>query len=266
MKRFSFVLGLILVLSASADVTISDIWRWGIVRRSDVLPPGVTVTLGTDDVWRVVERSMVEDVSRVVVTVVTNIESGSYFLPVGRYVSGTRSEISGGWIYAVSNWVFYTDSYAATNQMQVLSPDDHSVYFYSTNNHDSLPCSIYGGGGAVQVDWNSVQVATTNEFMCGSLPWQSLVATGELVVTNLFERPVSVSGTGTLSVAFSCLRGPALPVTLLLYGYDSVAWPTNTYFVGGGSWQTNRVNHFLVWESFTGTELFALPLTTSELP
>lgn len=97
--------------------------------------------------------------------------------------------------------------------------------------------------------------------------WRTYAVTnGAVTVTNLWEAPVQVTGTGTVSVAFLGLRGPDKPVTFLIGGYNTVLWPSNTYFVGGGSWQTNRLNHFTVWSSILGTEIFVLPITTSELP
>jgi hypothetical protein len=41
-----------------------------------------------------------------------------------------------------------------------------------------------------------------------------------------------------------------------------VIFPAAAHFVGGWSWQTNMVNHYLVWQ--TGTNLFVQALTTSE--
>lgn len=93
--------------------------------------------------------------------------------------------------------------------------------------------------------------------------WQTLAdVTGSVTLTNLAERPIQCAGTGAVTLAFSGLRSPQ-PVYLTLAGFDSVAWPTNAYAVGGwGAWQTNRVNHFAVWQ--VADEIYVNQITTSE--
>lgn len=80
-------------------------------------------------------------------------------------------------------------------------------------------------------------------------------------VTNALERPQFLYATGDVSVAFAGLRPPQ-PFYFVLRGPSSVAFPAGTHFVGGGSWQTNMSNHFVVWQY--GTNLFVNPVTTSE--
>lgn len=103
------------------------------------------------------------------------------------------------------------------------------------------------------------EVATT-----AAPAWQrvtNLVAS--IVVTNLVERPYYLYATGVVEVAFSGLRSPA-PMWLSIQGPSSVSFATNppTQIVGGGSWQTNRANHFLVWSY--GATTFVNPVASSE--
>lgn len=85
--------------------------------------------------------------------------------------------------------------------------------------------------------------------------------TGSVMLTNNLEAPISISGTGAVSVAFSGLVSP-YPVYLTAQGFSSLTFPGNSYLVGGGVWQTNRVNHFIVWQY--GTNLYINPLVTTE--
>jgi len=84
--------------------------------------------------------------------------------------------------------------------------------------------------------------------------------TGSVTITNRAERPIVARGTGTVSLAST---GPKQmrPVYLTLEGFSSVSVPGG-YAVGGwGEWQTNQVNHFLVWT--VSTNLFLNAITTS---
>ena len=81
-----------------------------------------------------------------------------------------------------------------------------------------------------------------------------------VTVTNVNERPIYLYATGTVSVAFSGLRTP-MPLYLVLRGPDSLTFP-GAYYIGGGTWQTNMSNHFVVWTY--GTNLFVNPVTASE--
>jgi hypothetical protein len=86
--------------------------------------------------------------------------------------------------------------------------------------------------------------------------------TGSVTLTNQFEAPIAISGTGAVSVAFSGLRTPH-PVYFTAHSFSSITFPAGTYLVGGGMWQTNRVNHFLVWQY--STNLYVNPLISTEL-
>ena len=81
-----------------------------------------------------------------------------------------------------------------------------------------------------------------------------------VTVTNVNERPIFLYATGTVSVAFSGLRTP-MPLYLVLRGPDSLTFP-GAYYIGGGTWQTNMNNHFVVWKY--GTNLFVNPVTATE--
>lgn len=91
--------------------------------------------------------------------------------------------------------------------------------------------------------------------------WQGITnLASSITVSNSFERPVYLYATGEVSVAFAGLRTPN-PLYLVLRGPDSVSFP-GAYIVGGGTWQTNQSNHFLVWTY--GTNTFLNAITTSE--
>jgi len=85
--------------------------------------------------------------------------------------------------------------------------------------------------------------------------------TGSVTITNTNEVPIKLYGTGAVSVAFSGLRSPR-PLYLVMRGPSAVTFPANTHFVGGGNWQTNMSNHFVVWSY--GTNLFVNAVTASE--
>ena len=86
--------------------------------------------------------------------------------------------------------------------------------------------------------------------------------TGNITLTNNLEAPISISGTGSISVAFSGLVSP-YPVYLTAQGFSSLTFPAGSYLVGGGMWQTNRVNHFVVWQY--STNLYVNPVVTTEI-
>lgn len=86
--------------------------------------------------------------------------------------------------------------------------------------------------------------------------------TGLFTITNSFEQPVRVSGTGAAVVAFSGLRDP-LPLFCEFSGFSSLH-VTNAYQVGGGAYQTNMINKVLVWGS--DAHVYVTPITTEDLP
>ena len=81
-----------------------------------------------------------------------------------------------------------------------------------------------------------------------------------VTVTNSYERPVYLYATGTVSVTFSGLRTP-MPLYLVMRGPDSLTMP-GAYYVGGGTFQTNMSNHYIVWKY--GTNLFINLITATE--
>jgi len=84
-----------------------------------------------------------------------------------------------------------------------------------------------------------------------------------VTITNDLERPVRIYGDGsaTGTVSFAALREP-LPVYVEASGFPGIVW-SNAYTVGGGFWQTNAVNVFLIWQS--GTNIFVNPVTARPL-
>ncbi len=91
MKRF-FVCSVsvcffLFVGAVLADVTMRDIWRWGLVRKTDVLPVGCAMIYETGGVLRVIEEVERVDSNRVEL-VFTNSASS---VPAGVYVSSGKS-------------------------------------------------------------------------------------------------------------------------------------------------------------------------------
>jgi hypothetical protein len=92
-------------------------------------------------------------------------------------------------------------------------------------------------------------------------PWITISnLTGSVTITNVYETPIALVGTGALTTTWTALRSP-LPLYVTAQGFDSLTFPASTYFVGGGSWQTNRINHFIIW--LYGTNLYVNPAITT---
>lgn len=93
---------------ALADITFTDISRWGIMRRMDVFP-GVNATLvyPTGGVLRVVETGRGVDSNAVVVTVLTNVVWDGGILATGVYRSIAANQHKTWTRYALTNnWTF----------------------------------------------------------------------------------------------------------------------------------------------------------------
>ncbi len=92
-------------------------------------------------------------------------------------------------------------------------------------------------------------------------PWITISnLTGSVTITNVYETPIALVGTGALDTTWTALRSPQ-PLYVTAQGFDSLTFPASTYFVGGGSWQTNRINHFIIWAY--GTNLYVNPAITT---
>jgi len=87
--------------------------------------------------------------------------------------------------------------------------------------------------------------------------------TGTNAFSNLSNRPQAWSGTGALTVSGFTGLTPPTPVYWTLQGFDSITLPSSVHFVGGGSWQTNMVNHFSVW--LVGDEVMMSVLTATSI-
>ena len=106
--------------------------------------------------------------------------------------------------------------------------------------------------------------AAVSESLYSSTNWvvrPGLSETNEFV--NASNRPQAWSGTGAMTVsAFNGMQSP-IQVYWTLSGFDSVTLPSSVHFIGGGSWQTNAVNHFTVWTA--GTNVLMSFLTTTPI-
>jgi len=85
---------------------------------------------------------------------------------------------------------------------------------------------------------------------------------GTVAFENDGGRPQAWSGTGALTVSGFTGLTPPSQVYWTLYGFDSVTLPAGVYVVGGGSWQSNMVNHFTLWQ--TGTNVLMSFITATE--
>jgi hypothetical protein len=154
----------------------------------------------------------------------------------------TVVNLSGSTTFAISY-----RTYLATN---------HIVRLASTNDvavHAALPTHLVEGDRAL--------IDSIPGFTAAPV-WNNLTnMSGAVTLTNALEAPIYLHATGSVSIAFAGLR-PPLPVYLVVRSPASVSFPTNTYFVGGGSFQTNRANHFIVWDY--ASELYVTPVTTTE--
>ena len=86
--------------------------------------------------------------------------------------------------------------------------------------------------------------------------------TGSVAFDNASGRPQAWSGTGALTVSGFAGLNPPVQVYWTLAGFSSVTLPAGVHVVGGGSWQTNSVNHFAVWQ--TGTNVLMSYITATE--
>lgn len=78
---------------AAGEVSMSDIWRWGLLRKTDVLPVNSSMTYLTGGVLRVVETWRTVDTNRFTLTVTSNLVAGGAgaVLSNGVYLSTSAS-------------------------------------------------------------------------------------------------------------------------------------------------------------------------------
>ncbi len=115
---------------------------------------------------------------------------------------------------------------------------------------------IFQGDASLLTNFPPLVVTTNAQAWIGTTNTAVTIA-----ITNILERSQYLSATGAVVLAFAGLR-PPLPMYLIIRGPDAVTFPVGTHFIGGASWQTNRANHFLIWQQ--SSNLFVNPITTSE--
>ena len=189
------------------------------------------------------------------------------------------------WIGGSSSLGPYTGPASGYAYLNSLVPTNHITRLASTNDVAAAIAAWMNSPEAGQ--WvtaaaaNAAQSAVANHTnspthlitgdraLIDSIPnltaapvWNNLTnMSGSVTLTNALEAPIYLHATGAVSIAFSGLRTP-LPVYLVVRSPASVSFPTNTYFVGGGSFQTNRANHYIIWDYASG--LYVTPVTTTE--
>ncbi len=186
---------------------------------------------------------------------------------IGRILPYNLSDvrISGGMnihpmaVYESKHYCIWNDvRFEATNSVYVATNCGFSVELDTASYNSWIAATDEAGRGG----WRegALMRLTDRAPVPSALVWSN--ATGAVTVTNVNERMATVTGSGAVSVAFEGLR-EGMPVYTVLGGYTSVAFPAGAHIVGGGAWQTNRMNHFNVWRY--GTNLIVNPLTTTPM-
>lgn len=220
-------------LFAWADLSISDIWRWGVLRKTDILPVNSTLTVGTGGVMRVVDSYAVVESNRFTLAVTSNLAaSESVVLSNGVYLSDAFTA-STNVVEAVwpDGWAF--SSYCETNseglRQWVSNSAAATVVWRGTNAWGEYPCSLTGylptNGvpvGAAVLDYYRHTVSVTNIFVTGAglsaeldNPFQT------------FTTVASVDGTCTVSAASGSLVRIVADMDMTLIRFDSSGYSTN---------------------------------------
>lgn len=233
-----------------------------------------SLTVGGTNVMSELAKSVVYNSNgRVVIGPI--IDDYQYKLQVGgrfRLSDGTNGVIQ-AMKYTSSGGQY--PNYATTFQSLMLNPLGGNVVIGNIDNHydelivNGITTSIsFIGNGSGLTGITAAQVGATApadvtnivRAVDGWLTYSNL--TGSVTITNQFEAPIAILGTGAVSVVFSGLRAPR-PLYFTAQGFTSLTFPAGSYLVGGGMWQTNRVNHFCVWQY--STNLFINPLVSTEI-
>lgn len=168
-------------LIAGADLTFSDIARWGLMRRPEVFPGGGAMLYETGGVLRVVERVRVVDTNRLTMTVYTNLPtSNPVFGELSNGVYHSLSWIAGaaGQADAIFDWNGVSVSFSMREQAsdagchQIMFGPDEVYGWGSTNAWDRFPAELFGvvpeGSepvGYAVIDYWRGEVVVTNEFV-----------------------------------------------------------------------------------------------------
>jgi hypothetical protein len=213
-------------------------------------------------------------------------------------VVGTVFQADGdSWVAPDETRVYVGETFV--NMIYADSPATHMSW--ATNELGSLPARLFPADGAaagwVDLEWgpttnsqlfalSPADVTNAAEYVAGQTnaahvaaadphgdrayadalvaaapEWMGITnLAASVTLTNDAERPVYLYSTGTVSLAFSGLRAP-MPLYLIVRGPDSLTVP-GAYYVGGGSFQTNMANHYIVWQ--WGTNLLVNPVTATE--
>lgn len=156
-----------------------------------------------------------------------------------------------------------TNSYA----IATLTDLANSLAAYSTNGHGHAIADVDGLQDALNTIPDEAEIESIAESAAETVAqtapeWIALTnLSASIILTNQYERPILLYSTGTVSVAFAGLRPPQA-LYCVIRGPDALTFP-GAHLVGGGSWQTNAANHFLIWQY--GTNLMVHPVTTTTL-
>lgn len=153
-------------------------------------------------------------------------------------------------------WVLHMGT---PDSFQEAELSQNGLMWTASNSGLSANGLVFGGTPYGYPSGPAARIATQAD-LAAAPDWIVYTNAGASVtVTNDLERPVRLYGAGaaTGTVSFAGLREP-LPVYVEASGFPGIVW-ANAHTVGGGLWQTNMVNIFLVWRS--GPDTFVNPVT-----
>lgn len=228
---------------------------------------------------------------------VTRLDGGDYFMTLD-HGTGTVWKIEGPYTHLMirlepdfidtatqTRPAWTTHTFPVSDEWGEAKVYDAESFQYSFNKSDwsaawfgvgdgTFPVTLYPESGTADgtaTIYESAYYATNIAFRAASTTdisaapaWQVYTnIASSVTITNDRERPVRIYGDGsaTGTVSFAALREP-LPVYVEASGFPGIVW-SNAYTVGGGVWQTNAVNVFLIWQS--GTNIFVNPVTARPL-
>lgn len=164
---------------------------------------------------------------------------------------------------ATLDWGLQTNAYAIATTADLTD----ALAAYSPTGHVHAISNVTGLQDALDTIPDEAEIESIAESAAETVAqtapeWIGVTnLSAAITVTNQYERPISLYSTGTVSVAFSGLRPPQA-LYCVIRGPDVLTFP-GAHLVGGGSWQTNAANHFLIWQY--GTNLMVHPVTTTPL-
>lgn len=173
--RFFAVVGFCLLTSgAMSQVTMSDIVRWGLLRKSELLPSGnATITYINGGTLRVIESYRVVDSNTFVLAVSSNlVATSNVVMTEGVYLSAS-SETTSNRVDAVwaDGWAFTSVDTNGSSFHQWASNSTYEAVWIGTNAWARYPTALFGylptnnvPVGSATVDYYRFVFTVTNDF------------------------------------------------------------------------------------------------------